>query len=204
MPDPRMHENDTHEDIELGELENDAFLPREDSSKPIFKQQSVLTRWIPPRIRNFVEGISKVWIVFVVLLLFFFAVWFSSSMNASDAMAVTISPESRALTEELAKSLNHTSIPGYVLEYGKSLNEEEGPRRTTRLGDPIDSCTYSSCPDRQSSADLYPHWHPHLILRTSYDLTPRSGSLRAMLQQAHGQQAFLDTVLRISTYQSLH
>ena len=57
-----MHEHDAHEDVELGELENDAFLPREDTSKPIFKQQSILTRWMQPRIRNFVHNVSKIWV----------------------------------------------------------------------------------------------------------------------------------------------
>lgn len=112
-----MHDHDVHEDVELGELENDAFLPREDTSKPIFKQQSILTRWIPPRIRKFVDNISKIWLMFVVLVLFVLGLSASAYMNVNEALAVTISPESIALQEELAKSLNHTSIPGYVLEY---------------------------------------------------------------------------------------
>ncbi|KAH6688823.1 hypothetical protein BKA61DRAFT_304670 [Leptodontidium sp. MPI-SDFR-AT-0119] len=117
MPNPTMHDHDAHDDVELGELENDAFLPREDTSKPVFKQQSILTRWIPPRIRKLLENVSKVWLVFVILIVFVLALSFSAYMNTNEAMMVTISPESIALTEELARSLNHTLIPEFVLEY---------------------------------------------------------------------------------------
>lgn len=143
MPNPTMHDHDAHDDVELGELENDAFLPREDTSKPVFKQQSILTRWIPPRIRKLLENVSKVWVcaldfkatdapktaqclqvtcyqlVFVILIVFVLALSFSAYMNTNEAMMVTISPESIALTEELARSLNHTLIPEFVLEYGE-------------------------------------------------------------------------------------
>lgn len=57
--------------------------------------------------------------MFVVLVLFVLGLSASAYMNVNEALAVTISPESVALQEELAKSLNHTSIPGYVLEYGE-------------------------------------------------------------------------------------
>lgn len=61
--------------------------------------------------------------MFVVLVLFVLGLSASAYMNVNEALAVTISPESIALQAELAKSLNHTSIPGYVLEYGGSLTD---------------------------------------------------------------------------------
>ena len=61
--------------------------------------------------------------MFVLLVLFVLGLSASAYMNVNEALAVTISPESIALQEELAKSLNHTSIPGYVLEYGRSLTD---------------------------------------------------------------------------------
>ncbi|KAL2064657.1 hypothetical protein VTL71DRAFT_3795 [Oculimacula yallundae] len=112
-----MHESPAHEDVELGDLENDAFLPREDNSKPIFKQRSILTRWIPPRIQRFFYNVSKVWLVVVILIIFVLGVSFSAYMQANEMMDVKISAESMALRDKLAQGLNDTAIPDFVLEY---------------------------------------------------------------------------------------
>lgn len=42
-------------------------------------------------------------------------------MNSNEALSIKISKESKALLEELAKSLDGSIIPGFVLEYGECL-----------------------------------------------------------------------------------
>lgn len=50
-------------EIELGELENDAFLPHAGKTRSEPAAGSVLVKWMPPRIRGFrvfLQSISKV------------------------------------------------------------------------------------------------------------------------------------------------
>lgn len=43
-----------HDDVELGDLENESFIP-----KPYHKP-SVLTRWMPQRLRDFFYNLSRI------------------------------------------------------------------------------------------------------------------------------------------------
>ncbi len=51
---------EARDEIELGDLENDAFLPHETISNAKSASNSILNRWIPSRIRVFLENVSKV------------------------------------------------------------------------------------------------------------------------------------------------
>jgi hypothetical protein len=46
--------DEAHEDVELGDLENDAFIP-----KP-YDKPSIFTRWMPHRLRDFFENLSRI------------------------------------------------------------------------------------------------------------------------------------------------
>ncbi|PBP26633.1 vacuolar protein sorting-associated protein 62 [Diplocarpon rosae] len=109
--------DETHEDVELGDLEDDAFLPGATPTKARSSTSSTLTRWIPSRLRGFLENVSKIKLAFVVLILFVLALWVAAYRNVDEQIKYTIPEESLALRAELAKSLNGTSIPDYVLEY---------------------------------------------------------------------------------------
>lgn len=56
------HDPDAHDDVELGELENDAFLPDEATAKPKAYPENIFTKWIPQKIRSFFYNISKIWV----------------------------------------------------------------------------------------------------------------------------------------------
>jgi hypothetical protein len=47
------------EDMELGELENDAFLPSRDGIKSNGKPDSIFIRWLPGPLRTFVKNLSR-------------------------------------------------------------------------------------------------------------------------------------------------
>lgn len=47
------------EDMELGELENDAFIPRQDGIKSNGKYDSIFIRWLPSPFRGFVKNLSR-------------------------------------------------------------------------------------------------------------------------------------------------
>ncbi|KAK2624594.1 hypothetical protein QTJ16_005787 [Diplocarpon rosae] len=108
--------DETHEDFELGDLEDDAFLPSATPAKASSGTSSTLTRWIPPRLRRFLQNISKIKLVFVALILFVLALSVAAYRNVDEQIKFTIPEESLALRAELAKSLNGTSIPDYVLD----------------------------------------------------------------------------------------
>jgi len=47
-------DDEGHDDVELSDLEDGAFIP-----KP-YDQPSALTRWMPPRLRVFVQNLSRI------------------------------------------------------------------------------------------------------------------------------------------------
>ncbi|XMA19656.1 hypothetical protein WAI453_012447 [Rhynchosporium graminicola] len=113
-----MSDLSDHDEVELGDLENDAFLPSEGNTKrPPFRQHGILTRWIPHRIWRFIEILSRLSSMFLILILFVLAVSFAAYRHKDLITASEINPKSLALRKELAKSLNGTSIPDFVLEY---------------------------------------------------------------------------------------
>ncbi|CZS91374.1 uncharacterized protein RAG0_02018 [Rhynchosporium agropyri] len=113
-----MSDLSDHDEVELGDLENDAFLPSEGNTKrPPFRQHGILTRWIPHRIWRFIEILSRLSSMFLILILFVLAVSFAAYRHKDLITASEINPKSLALREELAKRLNGTSIPDFVLEY---------------------------------------------------------------------------------------
>ncbi|PBP16503.1 vacuolar protein sorting-associated protein 62 [Diplocarpon rosae] len=118
--------DETHEDFELGDLEDDAFLPSATPAKASSGTSSTLTRWIPPRLRRFLQNISKIKLVFVALILFVLALSVAAYRNVDEQIKFTIPEESLALRAELAKSLNGTSIPDYVLEYAVNFTAVAG------------------------------------------------------------------------------
>jgi hypothetical protein len=54
---------DAHEDVELSDLENDAFIPGQ-SSAGLKSKPNRFTKWIPQRIRVFFENISRIKVSF--------------------------------------------------------------------------------------------------------------------------------------------
>jgi hypothetical protein len=48
-----------HEDVELGDLENEAFLPNQNGQRKRGRQDSVFLRWLPGPIRGFVKNLSR-------------------------------------------------------------------------------------------------------------------------------------------------
>ena len=48
-----------HEDVELGDLEHEAFLPSQEGRRRSSKQDSVFIRWLPVPLRGFVESLSR-------------------------------------------------------------------------------------------------------------------------------------------------
>ena len=54
------HHDDATDEIELGDLENDAFLPIERTARTKVSSDKILTKWIPPRIVRFLENVSKI------------------------------------------------------------------------------------------------------------------------------------------------
>ncbi|OWP05453.1 hypothetical protein B2J93_7654 [Marssonina coronariae] len=108
---------ETHDDVELGDLENDAFLPGATPTKSRSGTSSILTRWIPSRIRIFLGNVSKIKLLFVILILFVLGLSVAAYRNVDEQIAYPIPEESLNLRAGLAKSLNGTSIPDYVLQY---------------------------------------------------------------------------------------
>jgi hypothetical protein len=54
------HDPPAPDDFELSDLEDDAFLPNGRTAQRRSKGRSSLTRWMPPRMRNFVENLSRI------------------------------------------------------------------------------------------------------------------------------------------------
>lgn len=54
-----MIEETFHEDVELGHLEDDAFLPGQNGAPRKRYSDNIATRWIPPRLRAFFENVSR-------------------------------------------------------------------------------------------------------------------------------------------------
>ncbi|EKD21190.1 uncharacterized protein L3040_000771 [Drepanopeziza brunnea f. sp. 'multigermtubi'] len=109
--------NEAQDDVELSDLEHDAFLPGAIPSKARVASRGVLIRYLPPRLRVFLENISKVRVVLAVVVLFVLALSVAVYRHGDEQIAYKIPGESLALRAELAKSLDGTAIPDYVLEY---------------------------------------------------------------------------------------
>lgn len=56
------HDHDplARDEFELSDLEDDAFLPNGRTAQRHRKGRSSLTSWMPPRVRNFVENLSRI------------------------------------------------------------------------------------------------------------------------------------------------
>lgn len=66
-----MIDTTPHDDVELGDLENDAFLPGQENGglKKGYSSPSILTRWMPQRLKAFVENLSRLKVGYLLLLL---------------------------------------------------------------------------------------------------------------------------------------
>ena len=51
---------DPHDDVELSDLENDAFIPDGATGSLKGKPGNRFLRWIPPRIKSFLESLSRI------------------------------------------------------------------------------------------------------------------------------------------------
>jgi hypothetical protein len=51
---------DAHDDVELSDLENDAFIPGRATGGLKGKPSNRFLRWIPPRIKSFLENLSRI------------------------------------------------------------------------------------------------------------------------------------------------
>lgn len=49
-----------HEEVELGDLENEAFLPNQDWLRKSGKQDSIFIRWLPDPIKGLANSLSRV------------------------------------------------------------------------------------------------------------------------------------------------
>jgi hypothetical protein len=56
MMDPR---DAGHDEVELGDLENDAFIPGDGAARRKGKANKIFRRWLPPRLLNFLENLSR-------------------------------------------------------------------------------------------------------------------------------------------------
>lgn len=52
--------DENHDDVELGELEDDAFIPNTAAAKKESHTPSIFIRWMPPRLQNFFRHLSGV------------------------------------------------------------------------------------------------------------------------------------------------
>ncbi len=125
-----------HDDVELGDLENEAFISGDGTARRKGKAKNIFRRWLPPRLLKFLENLSRVKVsplerskfgvkptshvfqLMIILLIAFLLglVWLGS--NRSESLSVP--SESLVLSDELAKNLSDTKIPEYVLKYGSS------------------------------------------------------------------------------------
>lgn len=55
-----MIEEMSHDDVDLRDLEDDAFLPGQNGAPRKRYSESIATRWIPPRLRAFFENLSRI------------------------------------------------------------------------------------------------------------------------------------------------
>lgn len=47
------------DDVELGEMEEDAFLPNQNGTQRTSKPDSVIIRWLPHPVKGFVKNLSR-------------------------------------------------------------------------------------------------------------------------------------------------
>lgn len=128
---------DIDEDVELNQMESDAFLPGEHPQPLKLSSKPVLERWIPPRLRETIDSISRMrvsspgdgliagklclhHVQFMVILLSTFFLMFGV-MHFYNNRPVHVPLASIALSAQLARNLSNTEIPDYVLTYGMHL-----------------------------------------------------------------------------------
>ncbi|RFU23746.1 hypothetical protein B7463_g12592, partial [Scytalidium lignicola] len=109
------HDPPAPDDFELSDIENEAFLPNEHTSTGIVRRKRFLTSWMPYRVQNFIENLSRMKAM-IILLCTFAMLAFLGFIN-SRPKSISIPAKSLALSAELAKSLAGTAIPEYALAY---------------------------------------------------------------------------------------
>ncbi|TVY89114.1 putative vacuolar protein sorting-associated protein [Lachnellula willkommii] len=107
---------DPHDDVELSDLEDDAFLPHRATRSLKGKSHNRFLRWVPPRMRAFLENMSRIRLVIITVIVFILLLVFISYWNGR-LKDVSIPKQSLALSKELARNLSDTAIPEYVLTY---------------------------------------------------------------------------------------
>lgn len=55
-----MARDEDRDDVELGEMEEDAFINNGRYASKDYDTPGLLTRWVPPRIKEFVENLSRI------------------------------------------------------------------------------------------------------------------------------------------------
>jgi len=55
-----MAREEDRDDVELGEMEGDAFIDSGRYASKDYDRPGFATRWIPPRLREFVENLSRI------------------------------------------------------------------------------------------------------------------------------------------------
>lgn len=142
---PMAVREEGHDDVELGALEGDAFIPNGEHTAKHDKQAGILTRWMPPRLQIFFENLSRIKVrsflegmisiekqqltghvrqIMLLLLITFLAliifIWWVGTLPQSVSRSISIPPKSLALSAQIAGILNGSAIPNYVLTYGTS------------------------------------------------------------------------------------
>lgn len=103
------------EDVELGDLEDEAFLPNQNG---VVKRgnDNVFIRWLPKPIRGFLKNLSRMKLMLLILGTFIAGLIFLGYINRPKKI-LAVPAESAAASVQLTKDLSGTAIPEYVLTY---------------------------------------------------------------------------------------